>query len=362
MRTKIFVSAISLLAALGLSSCYTEFAATGNDEGYGYPSYSSGYYDSSYAGNGYDTTGAPIINNYNYYGYGYPSYYDDNWYTPSPWWWQNDLWFGFGGGYNSWYTGGFGWGTPYYAYNGYALGPYSRYGYSPFYPYGSGYYGYQTGGVNPTGRVRTIGDTRDGRESYGGGSTPIPWTSGAGAVSGTGNAGAGSAGSASRQPASTERTRSTGANVSPSSGVTQQPSNRTRDGGSSQQQPNSNTNSRPQSQPRVRDMGPSRSGDSGNSNSGARPRGAAYSGSISSSHRVMYRDIGNHIERQEFNLRDRCNMLKLHAPQVVSNRLLLCLQREVVDQHRAAAEQDVSQINLLEKPVLYLKSGFFGIS
>ena len=63
MRTKIFVSAISLLAALGLSSCYTEFAATGNDEGYGYPSYSSGYYDSSYAGNGYDTTGAPIINN-----------------------------------------------------------------------------------------------------------------------------------------------------------------------------------------------------------------------------------------------------------------------------------------------------------
>lgn len=73
-------------------------------------------------------------------------------------------------------------------------------------------------------------------------------------------------------------------------------------------------------------------------------------------------DLGNHIERQEFNLRDRCNMLKLHAPQVVSNRLLLCLQREVVDQHRAAAEQDVSQINLLEKPVLYLKSGFFGIS
>jgi hypothetical protein len=265
MKTKFFALAISLLAALGLSSCYTEFATTGNDNGYGYPNYSSGYYDSSYAGNSYDTTGAPIINNY--YGYGYPWYDYDNCYTPNPWWWQSDLYFGFGWGLNSWYSGGFGWGSPFYAYNGYGFGPYySPYNYSPFYPYGSGYYGYQTGVFNPRGRVRTIGDTRDGRESYGGGSTPVPYTPSAGSVGGTGSAGAGSAGSASRQPASTERTRSTGTNSQPQS----QPAT--------------------QDQPRVRDTGPSRNGDSGNSNSGARPRGgAAYSRRVSGSHRVMYR-------------------------------------------------------------------------
>lgn len=163
MKTRMILFAISVVVAVGLSSCYTEFATTGDDYyGQGSQGY---YYDSSSSGYVYDSTGAPLVNNYNYYGYGYPTYdYYDNWWTPSPWWWHTDLWFGWNSwpyyGGPSWYAG-FGLGSPYYGY-------YSPYNYSPFYPYGSGY-AYQT--VNPSGRVRNIGDTRDGRENYGGGST-----------------------------------------------------------------------------------------------------------------------------------------------------------------------------------------------
>ncbi len=302
MKSKFFVLAVSLLTALGLSSCYTEFATTGDDNGYVYPNNSSAYYDSTYAGGSYDTTGAPIINNYygysssGYDGYGYPWYDYDNCYTPSPWWWQSDLWLGFGSGWNSWYYGGLGWGSPYYAYGGYGLGPYySAYGYSPFYPYGGGYYGRGYGYLNPIGRPRTSGDTREGRESYGGGSTPVPYSPSAGSVGGTRTAGANSGASANGQSGSTEGAR-------------------TRGNGSAQQQPGSNTNSQPQSQPgtqdqpRVRDAGPSGGGNGNNNNSGGRPRGrssAAYSRSISGSHRVMlYR-----------NYRQSNRMMRLQQPQ-----------------------------------------------
>lgn len=80
MKTRIVFLAISLSVAIGLSSCYTEFATTGND---GYNQDSQGYYDSSNYGYTYDSTNAPIINNYNYYGYGYSGYndYNDNWWT-----------------------------------------------------------------------------------------------------------------------------------------------------------------------------------------------------------------------------------------------------------------------------------------
>jgi hypothetical protein len=300
MKTKFFVMSIALISAVGLSSCYTEFATT-QDNGYGYQSYSPDYYyDSTYAGESYDSSGAPIINNYyNYYGYGnpYDSWWYDNWYTPSPWWWSSGLWLSFDWGLTPWY-GGFGWPYYYYRTGFYGFSPYySPYYYSPFYPYGPGYV-YSPVLVNPTGRARTIGDTRYGRDSYGGGSEPVLYTPSAGSVTGTGSAGAGSAASASRQPASTERTRSTNASPSSSSTTTQQPRERTRTGETVPQPPQQATapapSSRPESQPsspppRVRSTGSSRSGDSGSGsdNSGSRSRGhGAYSGNYSSPHRA----------------------------------------------------------------------------
>jgi len=297
MKTKFFVLAVSMLTALSLSSCYTEFATTGNENGYSYQGNSPEYYDSTYSGNSYDTMGTPMINNYyNYYGYSYPWYDYNNWYTPSPWWWQSDLWLNFGWGLNPWYGVGFGWGWPYYsgALYGYSSYYSPYFGYSPFYPYGLGYY-HQNGAVNPAGRVRTIGDTRDGRESYGGGSTPVPYTPSTGNVSGTGSTGTAGAGvAASREPAPAERTRSSNVNATSSSTNTQ-PATRTRDNGASTQQQPSST-PQPQSQPapeqpRVRDSGPSRGDDSGNNSSGNQPRGrsgTAYSRNTSGSHRVMW--------------------------------------------------------------------------
>lgn len=214
MRTKL----IALAVAVGLSGCYTEFATTGDNYGnYGSPGTNSpGYYDSTYSGYSYDTTGATIINNY----YGYPStYYGwyDNWYTPSPWWWQSNLWFGFG--WNPWYSypysfyAGYGWGSSYYGYN-------SPYYYNPFYPYGSAY-AYQQGYLSPTGRVRNVGDTRYGRDGYGGGTSAAP-NAQPGAGTSVGGANANSSGaSANTQSAPAARTRTT--NAPPSNGTVDKP-------------------------------------------------------------------------------------------------------------------------------------------
>lgn len=261
MKTRIGLLAISLFVAVGLSSCYTEFATTGNDYyGQGSQGY---YYDSSSSGYVYDSTGAPIANNYNYYGYGYPSYdYYDNWWTPSPWWWRSDLSFNFGWGYNPWYDGGWGWGNP-YSYYGYGYSPfYSPYYYSPFYPYGNGY-AYQP--VNPTGRVRNIGDTRNGRDSYGGGSTgtyvqPVGTSTGVGGANATGGASANTGQTSTRTRTSTPS--STG---NTSSGTVNQP--RTRSG---DQQPQSQP---PQQQPRTRDNG----GGGGSNQGNGRSRGGSMS-------------------------------------------------------------------------------------
>ena len=244
MKTKFFVLAVSILTALGLSSCYTEFATTGEDNGYGYPTYSpnssSDYNDSTYAGGSYDTTEAPEISNtYDYYGCNYPWYDYNNVYTPSPWWWQNDSWFDFGWGLNSWYGGGFGWGSPYYAYNPYGFGSYYSPYYNGYYPYGHGFY-HERGNVGGRPRPSSVGDTREGRQNYGGGSMTRPFAPSAGSVTGTGNAAsAGTGASASREPASAQRARSSGTSVTPASSSAQP-----------QSQPTSD-------QPRVRDNGAS---------------------------------------------------------------------------------------------------------
>ncbi len=261
MRTKLFALTITLAIAAGMSGCYTEFATTGDSYGnYGYSGNSQpGYYDSTYSGYSYDTTGNTIINNY----YGYPStYYGwyDNWYTPSPWWWQSDMWFGFG--WNSWYSNpysfyaGYGWGSSYYN------GLYSPYYYNPFYPY-SPFYAYQQGNNSPNGRVRNIGDTRYGREGYGGGGSTVP-NAQPGAGTSVGGANASTSGSsANAKPAPPDRTRNTNS-TPPSNGTVDQPRTRT-GGGSAQPQ------SAP-SQPRSRDNGTTRSGDGSQGNSGTQGR------------------------------------------------------------------------------------------
>ena len=268
MKTKMLILGFSFLVAMGLSSCYTQFAATG--DGY-YNSDSQAYYDSSSSGYAYDSTGAPIINDYNYYGYEYPSYYGfyDNWWTPSPWWWRSDLWLGWDSyayGGPSWYAG-IGWGYPYGGY-------YSSNYYSQFYPYGSAHanrYGQFAG------RPRTIGETR-GRESYGGGSTN-PYTQPG--VSNTSNGG--SLGTGPSASPSSSVTRSSSA-TSPSTGsgsnaTSNQPRTRSTDSSPQSQPP-------AQEQPRVRDNGnsPNTQGNQG------RPRGGTTSSYRTSSgpQRVRY--------------------------------------------------------------------------
>jgi hypothetical protein len=273
MKTRISLLAISLFVVAGLSGCYTEFATTGNDY-YGQDSQGSQgyYYDSSSSGYAYDSTGAPIINNYNYYGYDYPSYgYYDNWWTPSPYWWHSDLSFNFGWGYNSWYDGGWGWGSPYSYYGyGYGYSPfYSPYYYSPFYPYGNGY-AYQTG--NPTGRVRSVGDTRNGRENYGGGST-TPYVQPVGTSGGVGSANAtGGASANTNQTPTRTRTSTPSSTGNTNSGTVSPP--RTRSGNPQPEQPQSQP---PQEQPRPRDNGNSRGGDNQGSGNQGRSRGGAMS-------------------------------------------------------------------------------------
>ncbi len=275
MKRRIGLLAASLFVTIGLSSCYTEFATTGSDY-YNQGSQGYAYYDSSSSGYAYDSTGAPIINNYNYYGYGYPYYdYYDNWWTPSPWWWHTDLWLGWG--WDSWAYAGPSWygGWPY-------RGGYDYY--SPFYPYGTGY-GYRAG--NPRVRPSNIGDTRNGRENYGGGSAvqyvqPVGSSAGVGSANATG----GRSASANRtQPPTTRaRTSTPSSTGSPSGGAVDQPRTRT---------PNSQPQSQPatQGQPRSRDNGSSGSNNSSgssrgstnsNGNSQPRPRGMS-----ASSHRVM---------------------------------------------------------------------------
>jgi len=269
MKTRILVLIFSLSAVISLSGCYTEFASTRDD--YGSSGYSPNYYDSSNSGYAYDTTGAPIINNYNYYGYGYGYPYDygmyDNFYTPSSWWWQSDLWLGFGWGLNSWYTGYYG--SP-YGYGGYYGYPHYH---SPFYPYGPTYV-YQNGG-SPTGRVRTIGNTREGRESYGGGSAPVPYVPSTSGGSVYGGATTRGGTSTSVQPSAGTRTRTTSTTngSSPQSTGNAQPAQqpRVRSGDNSSAP---STNSQPQSapqqpQPRVRDTGSSGSSSGGNNNQGS---------------------------------------------------------------------------------------------
>ncbi|HUI29210.1 MAG TPA: hypothetical protein VLX91_03255 [Candidatus Acidoferrales bacterium] len=253
MKTRLFLIAISFLTALSLSSCYTEFAATG-DGGYSYSSPPSNYYDSSYAATSYDTTGAPIINNYNYYGYGYPYYdgYYDNWWTPSPWWWHSNFWLSFGWGTSPWYTG---WWEPYsgYGYNGYGpyyngYGPYYNpyYYYSPYYPNRYGYV-YQPG--NPTGRVRPLTDTRTGRESYGGGTT-VPYVQPVGTANvGNANSTSNTSTNANQSPNTRTRTSTPSSTGNNSSTPTNQPRVRSTDS---------------QPQPRVRDNGNGRGNDQGN--------------------------------------------------------------------------------------------------
>ncbi len=237
MKTRLAALTVSFLVALGLSGCYTEFATTsGNYGGYG-SSYSSGSAgaDTSQYGYGptyYDSTGSPAVNpNYQSNDYGYGTYgmggygYGNAWpaygygyygspymnnplwsysmFYPSAAWWPMDSWY-LGFGMSSWYGGPFsygglaGWGnwpSYYYPYLGgyYPNNPYYNV-YSPYSPYSLNpwYTPYTNAQPNP--RVRTSGDTRFGRTSYGGGDV-IPPAAIGGANTGTANASTGAAGS-----------------------------------------------------------------------------------------------------------------------------------------------------------------------
>ncbi len=283
MKTKLAALALSFLVATGLTGCYTEFATTGDTNGgYGQSgNYNQYYYnDSTNAAYSYDTTGVSTpytynnYNNYNgyngYYGgspYGYDSWYYNNYFTPSPAWWNSDnLWLGFGWnsmGYSpfSLYGGlGFGWYnnyySPFYSY-------YSPYGYSPYGYYGNyGYYPplyyYQSSGTNVPARARNFGATRNGRDEFGG-------AAGAGVYGGASSLSGGSNGARasveSQGNNSAPRARASSGSASPSSSTTQTgvrsrgtstPSSGTSTSGTREQAPQST----PQPRQRVRQENP----------------------------------------------------------------------------------------------------------
>ncbi len=309
MKTKLAVSALALVVSLSVAGCYTEFATTGgNYGGYG-SSYGSGYYTSADSGYAYDTTSAPVVNNYisNYYGtdYSYPYYggslYYQNMFVPDMGWWNTDSWMfgiGIGGWYGSYpYYGGYAYGgysmwpygySPYYNY----YSPYSYYGsplYSSYYPYYTPWwpYSYYSNSSGLSARTRNSGDTRYGREGYGGGGvapqqavgtteTGRAYGTTGGASSGqatpsvrtragdTGNPGTVGAGNAVDQSRVRVRGSESSAPPQQSSYPTpnSQPSNpqpRVRERAPSSPPPQQNPNQQPQSnpEPRVRESAPS---------------------------------------------------------------------------------------------------------
>ncbi len=311
MKTKLAALTVSLFVAIGLSGCYTQFATTSdNSGGYGSSSNSnSGYYNSS-SDSGYsyyDSTAAPMVNNYNYnyYGYDYP-YSNYNWnynyFTPSPaWWYSDNLWFGFGWNSGYWdpYSmyGGYGWPYNYYSpYSSY----YSPYYYSPFYPYAP-IYVYQNGNTESTGRIRNIGSTRNGREGYGGGTSPVPYVQPSAGTS-VGSANAGSGASRNVQPSPATRTRT---NENPPSNGTVEPRTRTREYAPPPSQypvPNSQSPAAPQNQPRVREGGSTRGGGghaNDSSNQGRSRSGVSYyrGGNVSSQVRYYWHPQPPQAER-----------------------------------------------------------------
>ena len=280
MKTKLAALALSLLVAAGLSGCYTEFATTGDTYGgYGQSGNNNQYYynDSTNSGYSYDTTGVSSpysynnYNSYNYYGspYGTDMWYYNNWFTPSSAWWNSDnLWLGFG--WNSWGNGpysmygglGFGWYNNFYSpYYSYYSPYYSPFGYSPYgyYGYYSPYYYYQTAGTQVPARARNFGNTRNGRQEFGGGSASYGM-SGAGSNVSGGNAGARSS-VESPGAVSTSRARASSGSATPVNSTTQTgvrsrgssaPTSGTVNSGSQPQTPQST----PQPPTRVRQQNP----------------------------------------------------------------------------------------------------------